>query len=194
MDDLDKTTPPPESEQTDEEKPFLKPKAKRQISEERRKEMSERMKRINQERIDKAREARKGELELKEQRKLAELERIRERRALTEISVEHSLKSHKKLKAEGLIEDVPEKVKTKVEKKPKKAPVVVYESESESDDYEGGAKDGEESEEEVLIVKKKKSTKSPEQPILKAKGRPRKDTTPEAVAPPAPSKPVIRFI
>jgi hypothetical protein len=192
MDDLEKTIPPPESDNSDEQKPFLKPKAKRVISEERRKEMSERMRRINQERIDKARAARKGELDLKEQRKIAELERIRERKELTDVSIRDSLKSREKLAREQPVAEAKptpvKEVKAKPEKKPKKAPVVVYESESESDDYENGENDdGEESEEEVLIVKKKKTAK-PE--VLKPKPKPPKAPA-EPVAPP---KPVIRFI
>lgn len=197
MADLENTTEPPESEEPSEPVPFLKPKPKRQISEEHRKMLSERMKRVNQERIDRAREARKSELDLKEQRKLDELERIRERKALADVSVRETKKARETLKREAEERGELPKVETKPKAKPTpkaKSPKVIYESESESDDYETRQDDDEddESEEEVLIVKKKRQPKA-EQPILKQKGKAVK--SPEVVAKKVePPKPMVRFI
>lgn len=196
--DLDKPEENPEVEINEEEKTFLKPKSKRNISDEKRKELSERMKIINQQRIDKARVSKQKELDLKEQKKLDQLERIRERKLLAEnVSIRESLKSREKVKEtlnavkeNKKVEPKQEiKQKQKKEEKPKKKPVIVYETSSSEEDDNS---DSSESSQEVILVKSKsKNTqlKPKKSHIVKES---KKENISQSV--PAPPKPIIRFI
>lgn len=182
-------TPPVEEVMKENEGTILKPKRVRRMTDEARAVAAERMRKINQERIDKSRIRREQEFAETEEKLKKKLEDI----AAMKASIGVIKTKSKKVPPPEPPPQAPAGAELKAPKAPKKVIVkkpVVEESDEDSVDY--GAKSDEESEEEVVYVAKKKSAApKKEKTLLKE----RKSSTPAAApAAPAPAQSVYRFI
>jgi len=162
---------PPQPDETP-----LKPKVKRNFTPEQRAALAERMRKVNEERVAKARVKNEAILEAKEAKTVAKLEEIK-------------AKKEKVTKAKEIVAS-PETPKPKVKKVIKKT-VVVQES-SDSEEYADSTDGESEVEEEVVYVQKKAKAK----PAPKAKpAKLMKEKAPSQAAPKqAEPKVVFKFI
>lgn len=159
-------------------KALLKQKKKRVYTEEQKKEMADRMRKVNQDRIENARATNAHMAELKTLKK-----EERKQRLANELAQLEKLK-------EKLAEP---KEKTPKDKKPKekKPKVVVYSSSSESDSSDTDADDVSIPDADVVYIKHNKKTQLVK-PSRKAE-KPR-ETTPPPTPPPPQPKPMAKFL
>ena len=152
--------PPKEQPEQLDEANILKPKRTRRLTDQQRKEQSDRMKIVSQERIRKARLANEELLSIKEAKLKAKIDDIETRKATL-----------KGIKAEATPQPPPTPpapVKEAVPEKPKKTPkrvvkqIIIEDSSDDDDD------DDEESEPEEVVYVSKKSSKA-KQSIIKPK-------------------------
>lgn len=188
MTDLGNSTPAPPAEEVmkENEGTILKPKRVRRMTDEARALAAERMRKVNQERIDKSRIRREQEFAETEAKLKKKLEDVAAMKASIGV-----IKTKSKKIPPPQPPEAPAGAEIKAPKAPKKVVIkkpVVEESDEDSVDY--GAKSDEESEEEVVYVAKKKAPKK-EKTLLKE----RKSSTPAAApAASAPAQSVYRFI
>lgn len=126
----------PHEEPQEIEERITKPKRTRTITPEQKQILAERMRKVNEDRIAKAKMANETILAEKEAKARAKLETIQKKKEQV-----------REIKEKKAVESTPAPVKEKKEKKPRK--IIVQES-SDSEDY------GEETETEVVYVSKKK--------------------------------------
>ena len=134
------------------EEKILKPKRTRTMTEEAKKQYGDRMRKVNEDRCEKARLKSEELLALKEQMLKEKLEKVESKKQQV-----RKLKEEKKN-----VPDVPAPLsKATVSEanplKKQKAKRIVVQESSDSDDYFEGETDGESSEEEVVYVAKSKS-------------------------------------
>ena len=157
---MEDTPQPPQEDNT----PLMKPKRTRKLTEEQSKAQAERMRKVNEERIEKARLASQDALALQEQKLKAKLDKVESKKQVV-----------KKLKEDKNMTE-PES-EPKVEKRDYKEPplkkqrarrIVVQES-SDSEDYYEGQTDNESDEDEEVIYVTKSKPREKKQTITKAK-------------------------
>lgn len=166
-------TEPPE--QADEK--ILKPKRTRTMTEEAKKQYAERMRKVNEDRCEKARlqneailEAKEKEIQMKTQAKLEQVAKKKEQ-----------IKAIREKVAPTPKEEPKEEPKPKEKKKKQ---VVVYESSSSDEE------DDDSSEEEIIYVAKKPSKKNAKETIVK----PKKEKEVSQINALAPPKTTIKFL
>ena len=176
-------TPQPPSQE--ENTPLMKPKRTRKLTEEQSKAQGERMRKINEERIEKARIASQQALEITEQKLKQKLEKVETKKAVVK-----KLKEDKNVtEPEPKVEPEP-KAKQAPLKKQKARRIVVQES-SDSEDYYEPETDGESDDEEEIIYVTKTKPREKKQTITKAK-KEKKEYTPVRTPMEAP-KTFIKF-
>jgi hypothetical protein len=156
--------PPAESQSQDDNTPLMKPKRTRTMTPEAKQQYAERMRKVNQDRCEKARLKSEETLALKEQKLKEKMEQIESKKQQVK-----KLKEDKQL-VEPNVPDTPEPkpVKDKPLKKQKARRIVVQES-SDSDDYYNDDVSSSSGEDEVIYVAKKPKKQPKPQTITKAK-------------------------
>lgn len=163
------TEPPDQSDDK-----ILKPKRTRTMTEEAKKQYAERMRKVNEDRCEKARlqneailEAKEKEIQMRTQAKLEQVAKKKEQ--IKAAKEKRSLNEPTEPKAPEVTKEEPKaEPKHEVKPKGKKKQVVVYESSS-SDQEDDDDDSSEEEEEEIIYVAKKPSKKIVKQTIVKPK-------------------------
>ena len=141
--------------------PLMKPKRTRKLTEEQSKAQGDRMRKINQERIEKAKIASQQALALQEQKLKEKLEKVESKKAVV-----------KKLKEDKNVTEPEPKVEPQKQAplKKQKARRIVVQQSSDSEDYFEGETDGESDEEdEIIYVAKTKPREKKREMITKQK-------------------------